>query len=110
MNFLDFIKQYVNTPKGILIFTIIFGFLIGRAALHVAMIFYYGYRLDRCLLKHHFEYWKLLKCSKEARRNSKYPDDPRIDQLQMEKKKVEKVLDYICIFAFLCAIAIAILI
>ena len=71
---------------------------------------YYGYKSDRHLLNHHFEHWKLLKCSKEARRNFKYPDDPRIDQLQLEAKKVEKVLDYICIFAFLCAIVIASLI
>jgi hypothetical protein len=107
MNFSDFTNQYVNTPKGILILTIGGGFLLGRAALHVAMIFYYGYKTDRYLLNHHFEQWKLLKGSKEARRNFKYPDDSRIDQLQLEKKKAEKVLDYIWIFAFFCAIAIA---
>lgn len=110
MNFEDFLNQHFNTPKGVLIFTIVFGFLFGRGALHVAMTFYYGYKTDRHLLNHHFEQWKLLKCSKEARRNFKYPDDPRFDQLRLEAKKVERVLDYICIFAFFCAIAIAILI
>ncbi len=109
MNFWDFLNQHFNTPKGVLIFTIVFGFLFGRGALHVAMIFYYGYKTDRHLLNHHFEQWKLLKCSKEARRNFKYPDDPRFDQLRLEAKKVEKILDYICIFAFFCAIAIALL-
>jgi hypothetical protein len=110
MNFWDFIKQYVNTPKGMLVLTTVFGFLFGRGALHVAMIFYYGYKSDKHLLNHHFEHWKLRKCSKEARRNFKYPDDPYFDLLRLEAKKVEKILDYICIFAFLCAIAIAILI
>lgn len=107
MNFSDFIKQFVNTPKGILILTIGGGFLFGRAGLHVAMIFYYGYKTDRHLLNHHFEKWKLLKCSKEARRNFKYPDDPYFDLLRLEAKKAEKILDYIWIFAFFCAIAIA---
>jgi hypothetical protein len=102
-------RHHFNTPKGALIFGIVFGFLFGMAVLQVALIFYYGFRLDRCLLKYHFEYWKQLKDSREARRNFKYPDDPQINKLQMEEKKVRKIVEFIWLIAFLCAITIALL-
>lgn len=111
MNFWDFLNQHhFNTPKGVLIFGIIFGSLFVLAAIEVALIFYYGYRFDRYLLKYHFEDWKLLHGSRKERRNFKYPDDPQFDKLQLEQKKVRRILEFIWIIAFFCSIAIALLI
>ena len=89
----DFIKDFhelMHAPKWVQLI-MFFGFSVFFVALLVFVFgFIYSIRQDRHLRRHYFKQWKLKRGTLEDRKRVIIPNDPFLNKLTYESKKIHQ--------------------